>query len=675
MGIRNHAWPLALLNPDLQGIDPFSTTLSEEQMIMIAIECKTNPMYFIREIIRDPKGSISNPVKFRATRGIGLYWLYFNHITTMLTVNRQSIKSFSMSALYVYLLNVACTNTTLGLLTKDNVLRTSTLTSIKDMIEELPSYLQQLTKNDIANTEEISIKSMGNRLVAQLSSKSPKQALNVSRGLSQSTIWCDELGYVSNNGIAIPAALASSTAAMALAKSKGEPYGIIYTTTAASKDDRDGRYAYNLSINSAAYSEHFLDVKDITELETVIRKNSPKGECRIYMTFSHRQLGFTDEWLRKVMELTESKGADAERDFLNIWSSGGNSSPISKDMAERIRSSEHKDHHTEISSPYGYVTRWFIPADTIVQKMSSGTYIASIDSSEAAGGDDIALIIRDVRNGSVIAAGTYNETNLITFSEWVCQLLIRFPTLTMIIERRSTGAMIMDYLLLMLPSHQIDPFARLYNRAVQDADEYPERFKEITKPMFTRSADIYIRYKKLFGFATSGSGATSRTELYGTTLQAAVKMTSDAVHDPKTIDQILSLEIKGGRCDHADGSHDDMVIAWLLGYWLLSLGKNLHVYGISPKDVLCDNITNQTSAGTTLDQYDTMQQQQLRASIETIVEQIRQERDDYVIQILEGRLKVLARQLTEQDRQVLSVDSLIDRLREQRRAAQTRRYW
>ena len=47
MGIKNNSFMLALINPRLQGIDPFSPNLTIEEMAMIAIECKVNLEFII----------------------------------------------------------------------------------------------------------------------------------------------------------------------------------------------------------------------------------------------------------------------------------------------------------------------------------------------------------------------------------------------------------------------------------------------------------------------------------------------------------------------------------------------------------------------------------------------------------------------------------------------------
>ena len=49
MGVENNTWPLVLLQPELKNIDPFSTNLSVEEMLMIRNECKNNPWYFLEK--------------------------------------------------------------------------------------------------------------------------------------------------------------------------------------------------------------------------------------------------------------------------------------------------------------------------------------------------------------------------------------------------------------------------------------------------------------------------------------------------------------------------------------------------------------------------------------------------------------------------------------------------
>lgn len=669
MGIDNCEWPLQLHDPELQGIDPFSEKVytSKELIARIALECLANPFYHFREIARDPNGSDEYPLRFKANRGnMALFWLFFNHITTVLIQIRQTGKSFSTDTLMTYLLNIRCKKTEINLLTKDEIVRSSNLARLKKIEETLPFYLKQRSKFDIGNHSELYISALQNRYRGHLSNSSEKLALKVGRGLSSPIFHIDEAAFVPNIKIAMGAALAAGTALRDIAKLNDDPYGTVITTTAGKKDDEDGKHIYNIVEESAVWSEKFFDAKNQEDLVNIVKHASPKGRVRVNCTFNHRQLGYTDEWLKNAITSAIVTGEEADRDFGNIWTAGSQTSPFSTDISEKIRGSESSQVFTEINSIFAYVTRWYYPEHQLMAKMAAEHHVMGLDTSDAVGSDDIGLVIRDIKTGGVVAAGNYNETNLITFVQWLVELLIRFPKLVLNIERRSSGVMIIDYLLIMLPAKGIDPFKRIYNKVVQEADEFPDRYAEINGKYHQINAELYVKYKKTFGFATSATGTTSRGELFGTTLMQAAKYTGHLVRDKKTIDQILGLVIRNGRVDHQEGGHDDMVIAWLLGGWFLLQGKNLQHYGINPRDILCENVVTRKEH-TVINSYEANQQRQIRNEVDQLVDAIKKEKDIHMSKKLEHQLRFKVSQLSETDRQTLAIDELVNGLKENRR--------
>lgn len=668
IGVKNHAFLLALINKDLVGVDPFDENLRLDQKLAIALECKVNPWYYFREVARAPAKAGLGAARFEAHRGnIALFWLFFNHITLFLIMIRQSGKSFAMDSLTTLLMNILCTNTQINLLTKDDSLRSDTIQRLKDIDLELPPYLRQRGKSDSNNTEELTIRSLKNHYKAHVPQKSPKAALNIGRGLTSPIFFIDEGPFQPNIGISLPAALAAGTAARGEAQRNNAPWGTILTTTAGKRDDRDGKYIYAHITESADWSERFLDAKDTEELETLITRNSRTGKLSVNCTFSHSQLGKSDLWLKRTIEDSLSTDPEAiNRDFFNVWTTGTMSSPLPVSVLEAIRKSQEPEQYTSIDSPYGYVTKWYIPEHEIESRMRHGHYVMGMDTSDASGGDDISLLITDITNGETIAAGNYNETNLITFAQWLCTWFTRFDNLTVIIERKSSGVAILDYLLLMLPTMGIDPFKRLFNMTVNNHLEYPERWREINVPLGRRRQDTYVQHKKTFGFITAGSGMTSRTELYSTTLQLAAKKAGDKIKDVTTINQVAGLVTLNGRVDHPPGEHDDMVIAWLLNFWFITLGKNLSYYGIDSKMIF--SAINKPEIVDAKSYHEYHEQQEIRSEIEALYEKLSNESDDYVIQRYEHQLRMLNRRIVLEDGEKFSLDDLINSLREKRRS-------
>jgi hypothetical protein len=667
MGIKNHAFMLALINPDLQGIDPFDEgNLSDETKAAILVECKVNPWYFFREIARAPSKTGNTVFQFEANRGnMALYFLFFNHITVFLIQIRQTGKSFSVDTLQAMLLNITCTNTQINLLTKDDGLRNDNIRRIKDIDSEFPSYLRQRGKKDSNNFEGITVNSLGNSLKAHVPQSSPKAALKMGRGLTSPIFVIDESPFQQNIGVAMPAALAAGTAARELARLNDEPYGTILTTTAGKRDDPDGKYIFGLLQTSAEWSDHYLDCDSIEELIKIIKQASRSGEIRVNCTFNHIQLGKDDEWLYRSIAATMSSDVDAiDRDFFNKWTSGTQSSPLSTAALARISKSVMVPKYIQIF-PNGYVLRWYIEEEEIKYRMSQGHYVLGSDTSDGSGGDSISIVIADMITGEVIAAATINEINLISFSQWLCQLFVMFLNMTGIIERRSSGVAVIDYLLLMMPALGLDPFKRLFNLAVNDHKEDEMRWREISVGLGRRPHDSYVVHKKTFGFATSGSGMASRTELYSTTLQMAAKKAGDVVRDKETVTQILGLITHNGRVDHAVGEHDDMVIAWLLCYWFMTKATNLSYYGIDSKVIL--SYTEDIAVLTPGQYQDMVYQQNVRTSIENIYNQMVRERDENVVKKLEYQLINLNRKLVLQDGEHFSIDDMINSLKEKRR--------
>ena len=668
MGVENNIFFLALHNPELQGLDPFSPNLSIEQMAAIGIEIKNNPWYFFREIAKAPAqaGNENSPIELNRAN-VALWWSFINHITFLLVQPRQTGKSFSTDLLMEWLYNFRCNNTQINLLTKDDKLRAENVQRLKDIYDELPAYLKLKTREDANNTEELSIKALGNSYKTHVPNASAKRAMNIGRGMTTPIFHIDESPFQPNIWLAMPAALAAMGAAVDKAKMFDEPYGVILTTTAGKRDEKEGAYVYSNYVQAAAqWSDKFYDAKNAKELETMVRHNAPHGgSYQIYAEFSHTQLGKSDAWLKEVLERTKSRGDDANRDFFNIWTSGTSSSPLPTYILESMTKHARDKEHEEISSIGGYILRWYVPEKEMEQYLSTRKMVIGVDTSDASGGDDMSVIFVDVQSGAVVAVGQFNETNLIKFAQYLLYLLQKYKNSTIIIERRSSAITIIDYLLMFLPQYGIDPFKRLFNWVVNEPFEHKERHEEYLLAMPRRSEDLYVRSKKTFGFATSGTGETSRTALYSTTLINAAKRCHTAIRDKALTEQITGLVTKNGRVDHADGKHDDLVIGWLLCHWFLSMAKNLNHYGIDHNEVLIEAAVKREY--TEDEKHQDIIQTNLRYRITTLFDLLSEEYDEYICNRYEQELRTLDRQLILRDGENFSIDAFMNSVKEKKK--------
>lgn len=663
MGVKNHAFMLALTQPELQGLDPHSPDLTLDQKVMIGTECKRNPWYYFREVVRIPPVAGPTPIQFKANRGnMSMIWLFLCCIDLALIQPRQTGKSVSTDTVMVWLIYIGAGNTKINMITKDDTLRRANVERLKKIRDLLPKWLVPIRKDDSDNQYELTCKELFNTYTSGVSQNSESTANNLGRGLTAPITHIDEGPFINFIGTTLPAALASGTQARKEAEMYGRPYGNIFTTTAGKKDDRDGRFMYDMIHDAAVWQEAFLDAYHRNDLTDLIRKNMSGKKVMVNCTFSHRQLGLSDEWLYEAMANAKSTGEAADRDFLNVWTSGTQSSPLSTKLNEAIKRSEMEPLHLDISKE-GYITRWYIPEDQIQERMATGQFVLGQDTSEAVGRDSIGFVLTDARDLSVVAAGTYNETNLIVFGHFIADFLIRYPSVTYIVEAKSSGRAIIDVLLQKLPAAGIDPFKRIYNTIVDRHMENPEEYREINTDLSRRPYNFYDRYRRHFGFMTTGY---SRGELYSTVLQNAAKKAAHLVRDKVLSTEIRGLVVKKGRIDHAASGHDDMVISWLLSHWLLTQSRNLQHYGLT--EALSDVADSSTGEITVSpeERYERQQQKQVMAEIEKTYEELRESSDMFVVAKLEHKLKALNARLKVDDSNVISIDALIRKASEER---------
>ena len=581
MGIKNHYFMLSLIQPELQGVDPHDPYLTMEQKAMISLEVKWNPWYFFREVARLPVdgGGIS---EFRANRGIiSLVWCFLVGIDYGLIMPRQTGKSVGADVLKIWLMFFHYKDAELFLFTKDAKLREKNIKKIKDIAKLLPRWLDPTQKKDADNTETITCIAKNNKLWTGVGQMSEDAARKMGRGYSIIFSQTDETAFIPNVHISLPAMLAAGGFARKSARERGIPNGNLFTTTAGKKDTTEGKFVYDLIMDGMYWNDKIYDCNNPEAAKKMVRLASSGIGANINGTFSHRQLGLSDEWLREAIAESRQNEDDASRDFLNKWTSGTESNPLSTKLLEIITLSEVDPLYSQVT-PELYQMQWYVQEWQVEDRMREGWYVITLDSSNAVGRDANALTIIDIRDMSIVATCKVSETNLHKYSMWLAMFLVRFERTTLIVENKSSGQHIMDTVAATLIKYGINPFTRMYSSTVDNHTKFEHDFKLISSKEGLKE-ETYERMKGRFGFQTNGN---SRAFLYDTVLQEAAKATGHLVKDRMLSAELRGLVMKNGRVDHAAGSHDDMVISWLMAHWFIRYSKNLSFYGIDTRDCL-----------------------------------------------------------------------------------------
>ncbi|QNI21002.1 large terminase subunit [Vibrio phage vB_pir03] len=649
MGVVNCMFPLALYQPELQGVDPFDPNLSLEMKLRIADETKYNPWYYLREIARVPVSGSPEPTPYLANRAnVAMMWCFLNGFDYANIMPRQCGKSVGADVLNNWLLHIAGNNTVIQLFTHSNKLRNANVKRLKEIRDLLPDYLNFFQPGvDPDNQERLACNALGTEYLTSVAQKDKDAAHNAGRGLTSPCIQVDEGPFCPNIEISLPVALGSTGAARDWAEKRGTFMGNLFTTTAGKRDSKEGKYMYDLIHDGMYWNEKLLDCAGKESAKEMVRVNSRnKDILMINGTFSALQIGKSIEWLRNKIANARGPREDAERDYLNKWTFGSAESPLDPHLLEIIQQSERDPQYTEVSKE-GYMLHWYIPKDEIPRRMASGRYVMTLDTANMSGLDANSMTIMDLKTMEVIASSDINEGSLYRYHDWLFRLLVAYDRVTLIMENKMSAQGIFDALAIKMIAMGINPFRRMFNYIVNDRTVNEKAWKELEERerqgLITES--FYERYKKKFGFMTTGK---SRLTLYGEVFQRAAKTTGHLIASTDLSRQIRSLVIRNNRIDHEVGGNDDMVISWLMGHWFATKAINLTYYGIEAG--LVQSLVSEQGATVSKEEIaHRKEQEQIMEQINFLKEQLDMAGNEILRRTAEMKIAKLTRKLDDSD--------------------------
>lgn len=106
IGIKNNKFMLALLDPDLAGIDPHDPNLSTYYKSKVLAECMVNFWYFAREVVRVPdQGGSGKGIPLELHRGnMALFFCSIYNMNIFLELPVSMVRHYQLTLdIYTYL--------------------------------------------------------------------------------------------------------------------------------------------------------------------------------------------------------------------------------------------------------------------------------------------------------------------------------------------------------------------------------------------------------------------------------------------------------------------------------------------------------------------------------------------------------------------------------------------
>ena len=341
IGIKNHRFMLALLDPDLAGVDPHDPNLPLELKRKVLMECCSNFWYYLREVVRIP--AMGEPSKFILNRGnMAFLYLATMNINTIQIQPRQTGKTIGAASFYTYVYNFRTTNTQISLLNKEFKDSKENLSRIRTIRDLLPSYLRFDAVFSEVNGKKVKVPSTAtsmenafnhNKLRTYAKARNELAAANLLRGQTFPLLWADEFAFIPFMKTIYGNMIPAMSKATEIARKNNVPYGILYTTTPGFLTTEEGKYAYNVINNATPWNEAWYDLS-YYQIMNIIDSN--RLSKFVFIQYTYQQLGLSEEWFYERCRESEWTWPDIRREYLLAWSDEAENNPFTKEELDTI---------------------------------------------------------------------------------------------------------------------------------------------------------------------------------------------------------------------------------------------------------------------------------------------------------------------------------------------------
>lgn len=574
LGVKNYRFMLKLYDMDLLLVDPYSPTITPEQIQRVNFECVRNIWYYLRVVSRFPEeGGGTGPgtgMRYQLNRGnLASTWCFVNGIDHYLVLPRQigKTKSTLQCILWTYLFS---SNTQMMFLCKDGPGSKNNLLEMKKQRDVLPLYMQ--AKWVINDDGEVKVAPgdnqtylknplNGNRIVTATGGTSIDAADRCGRGLTQAVQFYDEVEFTAHIGTIIDAAGPAFNTASRNARANGAPYCRVFTSTPGNLDSSPVMETNEFRSQTMKFTEALYDA-DIADVKNIVNENSAVEV--VYIEYQYKQLGKDEKWFVDTCKKVSNNRIKIIREILLKRIRGSSISPFEPEDLEEIAA------NTKEPIQVHYINQLY-PIYIYSELNKNIPYIVGVDCASGRVGDFCAITVVDPYTERPVAEFRSNITNTVKLRDIIVNLVMNMiPRAIVVVENNNMGVAVIDML-------KMSPIS--YN-LYYDSNKYfvPDANERLDAKGF---AVLEAKNDRCFGLNTNPK---TRDMMMNILFDRVRNNKSQFVTKFLTEDITALIRTPLGKVQAANGCHDDSIMSYLIAMYTLFNGSNLARYGFVKGD-------------------------------------------------------------------------------------------
>ena len=564
----------------VQDLDPYSDSLTPEQIGYLVLEAKDNVWFYAREVVRVPAKGAPQPYRLYLHRAAhATIWCYIHSIDVELCQPRQTYKTTTATALIQHAFIYDQNNINIPYLHIKDADSTRNAGMLRDYIDAGPKWANPwATWRKPPGLKSLKYDAHGTEIAVKASSDSPDRARDILRGDTLFVAFIDEWEYIPFIDNVVEGCSPAMVSARAIAKENHGRTCIFYTSTPGNLDSQPGKAAQKMIDATPRFSERFYDLTDeqLQELfDGTAVGNEGKALTKVYIEFDYKQLRKTEAWLREQHQrAVESNKMDEYRRGVLLQRYRGAEQVLFRQEDMDYINNHIISHDYEILLLNKYVMHIFKHEVHNVDLMSDYQYfdidipyLVGIDIAAGTGGDNTAITIVHPYTLKVVAECKSPYMGPFDLMRVITDLARMLPHCLFCPEANGVGKPIMDFF----------QEGSLIGRVYHDPRLDISKNATIIEPLESSLKEKAIGRQ----YIGTNVSPTVRTEMM-TLLKMLVRDHRDKINTPFLVQDLNTLTIfKTGKIAAEPGAHDDCVFSYLHTVFVLFYGKDLERFGIN----------------------------------------------------------------------------------------------
>lgn len=591
LGLQNYYQMLEVMYPNLgvQDLDPYSPDLTAQQIAAILIECKANPWYFFREVMRVPVRGAAQPYQTTLHRSsMAMIWCFLHSIDFMVCQPRQTFKTTWVLIIttYSFIFELNKADIPFMHLNESNVIRNAEM--LRDYICALPPYMNPWSnKPKLPGVKSVRYEEHGVNVKLLTQADSDVKAMDKLRGWTLILGSLDEWEYIDFVTDVIAGAAPAMVSGRIIAEQNGLHACMMYSSTPGNLETDTGVAAQKMIDMTPKFFEKLYDMTD-GEIESFLAGAAYKDDGQdagevgkkvtmLYIEFNYKQLRKDDAWLEEQYSraVATNKIAEYRRGVLLDRFRGGDVVLFDQKDIDYIKTNVREpDYDMFILGKfhlYVYKHKIFqsdLMSDTPYFDIYT-PYLVGIDVAAGGDGDNTAICVVNPYTLEIVAELESPYIGLFDLMRIIVYLAKLMPKSIFCVETNSVGKVIVDFV---QESH-------LESRFYYDPEMDASKNAMVTKWDEQQLLEAKAKAKQYIGTYVSPTVRKNMFDL----LKRHVKDFKKYINSKLLVRSLLGLVIKKGKIQAGAGEHDDMVMAYNHCIYVLTYGFDLTRFGIDKR--------------------------------------------------------------------------------------------